>query len=92
MGKRIVEKRLPNKCVWCGAKNFKRDSDNTRTSVVSGDLMRDQGKVLCTKCKQVYAMTEFYRIKEKASESKSGQAGGSRLRQEDGEKTERSDA
>lgn len=92
MAKRIVEKRLPNKCVWCGAKSFKRDSDNTKTSVVSGDLMRDQGKVICTKCKQVYAMTEFYRIKEKASESKPGQAGSTGLREKNGEETPGADA
>lgn len=64
--KRIVE--LPSKCVYCGGKRFKSDSDLNKAVLLPNGNLRSVGPVLCRECGGSYMKTEVFEIKGAASE------------------------
>ena len=64
--KKVAE--LPPKCVFCGAKKSKSDSDLSKTTLLPNGRLKTIGKVLCCDCGEVYMKTEVFEVREPKSE------------------------
>lgn len=83
--KKVLINSMPSKCMYCGSKKYKRDSDNSCDRLLPNGNLVTHGLVLCSMCDQTYGRTDIFQFEE--VKSGQGKSRGSGVCKEDGKKS-----